>query len=57
MVLDKTVKLDSEIKNKLDRLDFVSKNHTYNEIISTLIQEYKKKKSVKKWGKWKKNIQ
>jgi predicted transcriptional regulator len=51
MVLDKTVKLDSEIKNKLDRLDFVSKNHTYNEIISTLIQEYKKKKSVKKWGK------
>ena len=47
MVLDKTIKLDSEIKNKLDGLDFVSKKHTYNEIISKLIEEYKKKYSNK----------
>jgi len=56
MVLNKTVKLDDEIKNKLDTLDFVNKKHTYNEIIAKLVEEYENKrkistKYVKGWNK------
>ena len=56
MVLDKTVKLDGEIKNRLDRLDFVSKKHTYNEIIAKLMEEYenRKRKTPKYTKGWKK---
>ena len=56
MVLDKTIKVDNGIKNKLDNLDFVSKKHTYNEIISKLLEEYENKRRISpKYTKgWKK---
>jgi len=55
MVLDSTIKVDKRLKDKLTNLDFVKKNQTYNEIVSFLVERYKKEKDDRfvKYRRWK----
>jgi len=47
--LDTTIKIDKKIKEKLERLNFVKKNDTYNDIISRLIENHEKINEVRGW--------
>lgn len=44
-MVDSTIRVKGITKQKLEKLDFVGKRHSFNDIIEELIENYSKRKN------------
>lgn len=46
VMTDSTIRINQDTKRKLCKLDFVGKEHSYNQIVDDLIEFYHKKRKI-----------